>query len=416
MFRYLICSVFSLVLTSSACVLAQNPIEQPRNPGHGVRVIEINPDGQAQHAGIQTMDLLSKYGKFDIVDHSTYYKAREFYLRDPKVKVKVEFWRGHERTVIEVLPGALGIDTNEYNPVGYQLDAVIKHAELMRHIPAFLQNVEFKEEFEEQGVEQLLAQARTMLDQAEGEGTLTATQILVRRMRMIADDAPADEQKQQDVLVTEFVRSQPAEYIGYLGHQMIEFNHFRAARELLKHYLLNDPDNLSVHLDLGYACLNLGLWNEAEAASDLVLTDPNRLDEDELLIAFEQKATGALNRGDVKTSITFAEKAFAIHEDAYDLVLMQLAAATAGDVEKFNEVSARFKEKLPKDYESNKLQIDSAEVLALAASGQDERARAVMARWAQKDRVEGRLRDAWKNYPAGDKVIENWLRLTTPQN
>src|SRR6476469_754619 len=176
MFRYLIGCAFSLVLTSSACVLGQNPIEQRRNPGHGVRVIEVNPEGQAAQAGIQTMDLLSKYGKFDLVDHSTYFKAREFYLRNPKVKVKLEFWRGQDRTVIEVFPGPLGIDTNEYNPVGYQLDAFLKQAEILRHIPAFMQQVEFKEAFEKEGIGEILAKAKTLLDQAEGEGTLTATQ------------------------------------------------------------------------------------------------------------------------------------------------------------------------------------------------------------------------------------------------
>ena len=127
--------------------------------------------------------------------------------------------------------------------------------------------------------------------------------------------------------------------------------------------------------------------------------------------AYQQKANGALNRGDAKTSITFAEKAFEISNHAYDLSVMQLAAATVGDVEKFNEVSARYKEKLPKDYETYKLQSDSAEVLALAVSGHEQRARAVIARWAEKDRIEGRLRECWSTYPSGNKVIENWLRL-----
>ena len=411
MSRYLVCCVVSLVFMFPACARAQNPIEQPRNPGHGVRVIEVVPGGQAERAGIETMDLLSKYGKFDIVDHSTYYKAREFYLKDPKVKVKAEFWRGHDRTVIEVFPGQLGVDTNEYNPVGYQLDGFLKQAEILRHIPAFMRQVEFKETFEKEGAEDSLAKAKAMLQQAEGEGTLTATQILVARIRMIPDDASSEEQKQQDVLVAEFIRSQPAEYIGYLGQHLIEQNHFRPARELLKNYLVTNPDNLSVRLDVGYACLNLGLWDEAEAAADLVLTDPASLDQGELLIASQEKATGVLNRGDAKTSITFAEKAFEIGNLAYDLTVMQLAAATVGDVEKFNEVSARFKEKLPKDYETYKLQIDSAEVLALAVGGHDTRARAVIARWAEKDRVEGRLREYWSLYPAGNKVVENWLRL-----
>jgi tetratricopeptide (TPR) repeat protein len=411
MLRNIICCVFTLVLTGAVSLQAQVPDEQPRNPGHGVRVIEVIPGGQAERAGIQSMDLLSKYGKFQIVDHSSYYKAREFYLKTPKVKVKLEFWRGNDRMVIEVFPGGLGVDTNEYNPVLYQLDVFVKHAEILRQVPVYLRNVEFKDEFEKNGIDDLVAKAKAMLEQAEGEGTLTATEILVERIRLIPDDAPVEEQKKQEELVAQFIRGQAAEYIGYLGQHLIPQNHFRPARELLKQYLLADPDNLSVRLDLGHAALMLGLWDEAETMADLVLTDPERLDPDELVIAYHQKATGAINRGDAKTAITFAEKAFEIEEDDYDLILMQLAAATAGDVTKFNDVSVRFKEKLPKDYETFKLMIDSAEALALAVSGQDEQARAVIARWAEKDRVEGRIRNYWKNYPAGNKVIENWLRL-----
>jgi hypothetical protein len=45
-------------------------------------------------------------------------------------------------------------------------------------------------------------------------------------------------------------------------------------------------------------------------------------------------------------------------------------------------------------------------------SGQDEPARAVVAEWARKDRVEGRLKDFWRHYPHGNKAVENWMRLS----
>ena len=409
-------SFLSFVLTACAflCVQplqAQMPETERRNPGRGVRVIEVAPGGQAERAGIQVMDLLSKYGKFTVVDHSSYYKAREFYLKTPDVKVKVEFWRGHTRIVIEVFPGTIGMDTNEYGLVAYQLDSAMMHVNALMPIPEFNRMVEFKDVFEKGGLPAAIAKANEIIDRGEAEGALTATQVLVGRIGLILDDAPEEELKKLDALLAEFIRGQPAEYIGYLGEKFREKEHFRPAKELLKHYLLTDPDNVSIRLNLGYVCSSLGLWTEAEAAADLVLTHPEDLSPHGFVVAYQQKALGALHRGDYDTSISFATKGFEIERGTFELSVVQLAAALSGNVTKFNEVSARYKEADPDNYESLKLKTDSAEALALSISGQDELARAVIARWAQKDRIEGRLRNYWRFYPHGNRVVENWLRL-----
>ena len=96
--------------------------------------------------------------------------------------------------------------------------------------------------------------------------------------------------------------------------------------------------------------------------------------------------------------------------------MIQLVSALTGNVEKFNDASRRFKEALPEKYEKYSLQRDSAEALALAVSGHDEQARAIVARWSEKDRVPGRLKYYWLHFPAAEKVIENWLRLAASQN
>ncbi|HSD45724.1 MAG TPA: hypothetical protein VLB87_03845 [Pyrinomonadaceae bacterium] len=63
------------------------------------------------------------------------------------------------------------------------------------------------------------------------------------------------------------------------------------------------------------------------------------------------------------------------------------------------------------------MQRDSAEALVLALNGQEQKAREIVARWSQKDRVPGRLKNYWKHFPATEKLIENWLRLAAaPQN
>jgi hypothetical protein len=410
------CLLLTVVLTGFASTLAQTqqldlPEGNREPPKLGVRVIEIIPDGQAEAAGVQTMDLLAKYGKFKVVDHSTYYKAREFYLRTPKEKVKVVFWRGRSPYTIEVLPGYIGMDTNEYNAAGYQLDAVIKHAEVMDHVPEYLRQVEFKAEFEKQGVDALLRDAREMIDRLEADGSLTSTQILVARIRSTLDNAPEEELKQQDVLIGEFLRSQATEYIGYLGGNFVQQDHFRPARALLKHYLLTDPDNVPVRVNLGYVNTKLGQWADVEADADLLLSNPEELDPHELSMVHQQKALGALSRNDYDMAIVFAEKAFAHEADIFQLFIVHLAAALKGDLEKLDDISRTFQQKMPKDYETFKFPLDSARALALAVNGQDELAREVIGRWAKKDRAEGRLKDFWRHYPQGNKAVENWMRL-----
>jgi hypothetical protein len=162
-------------------------------PKLGVRIIKINPGGQLERAGIQMMDRLSKYGKFEVIDHSTYYKAREFYLKTPDEKVKVEFWRGRTPITVELLPGTIGGSTNEYNAVAYQLDSAMMHVNALKEIGEQRRMVEFKSEFEKGGVEAAIAQAREIIDRAEAEGTFTPTQVLVGRIGLILDDAPEDE-------------------------------------------------------------------------------------------------------------------------------------------------------------------------------------------------------------------------------
>lgn len=411
-----LCFLLSVVLTGCASLYAQ-PSQAPESerqpPTRGIRVLGIIPGGQAEQVGLQPMDTLSRYGKFTVVDDSTYFKAREAYLKKPDVKVELEIWRGRTRLTFRVFPGKLDIYMNEYNAVEYEFDSLIERVDVMHEIPAYSRQVEFKDEFDQESIDESLAKAKAIIERSEVEGSLTPTQILVARISMILDEAPEEELKKQDVLLAEFVRNQPPEYIGYLGGRFMKQQHFRPARELLKNYLLTHPDDISQRLNLGYVSYHLGLWDEAEAAADLALANPKGLSQRGFIIAYQQKALGALNRGDYKTSITFAQKAFALSDAAFDISIVQLAAAASGNMEKFNEAARRYKEMLSDEYETYKLKIDSVEAFALAMSGQEALARSVIANWAYMDRIEGRLRSCWRNYPGGTKVVDNWLRLAT---
>lgn len=415
--RSLLPFLLGVVLAACSSSLAQAPqYELPEGnqnpPMVGVRIIEIDPDGQLAKAGVEVMDLLSKYGKFTVVDHSTYYKAREFYLKTPDQKVKVRIWRGRMPRTIEVLPGTIGGDTNEYGTVAYQLNSAMMSVNTMKEIPDFLRMVEFKPEFEKGGVDAAITQAREIIDRAEGDGSLTPTQILVGRIALILDNAPEDELHKLNALLIELVRNQPLEYIGWLGNKFSEDGHYRAARHLLKEYLSKDPEEISMRLNLGDAYLKLGQWTEAEAIADQVLPKADDLWPEGLFMAYEQKAFGALSRSDYNTSIAFAEKAFAMGTATVEIEMIQLAAALSGNMDKYIEATRKRKEALPKEFETFKLQIDSLEALALSVNGNDALAREVIARSTQKDRVEERLKHYWRFYPQGNKVVENWIRLS----
>jgi tetratricopeptide (TPR) repeat protein len=290
------------------------------------------------------------------------------------------------------------------------------HVDAIKNVPDHVRDVEFKEVFENDGVARSLAKAQEIIDKAEGDGTLTATQILVARINLILDNASEEQLKQQDVLLAQFMRSQPAEYIGFLGESMLDTHNYRPARVLLKHYLLTDPHNVAVRQNLGYASFNLGIWDEAEAAADLVLTNPQALSAEALRIAYYQKALGAMNRGDYNTSMTFAEKGFALSDGHFELLTIQLIAAMTGNVEKLQTALKLYEEDMKEQTESYQLKRASVEALALAMNGQTEQARAVVARWSHKDRVPGRIKDYWRHFPVRDKVVENWISLATPQN
>jgi hypothetical protein len=402
--------LFTILLSTSNVLKAQQQ-EEPKYPGRGLRVIEVHHDGQAEQVGLQVMDLLTKYGKFTVIDHSSYYKAREFYLKTPKQKVKLEVWRGRERLMPSVFPGTIGMDTNECCAVPYEWDSILQRINSWIQIPPYTLNVEFKDEYETRGLADALVKGKELIDRTEAEGTLTPTQILVARINMILDDAPEQELKKLDELLDQFIRSQPAEYIGYLGQHLIDKAHHRAARTLLKQYLLTEPDNRWVRMEVGYASFELRDWSDAEAAADIVLANPGELEGNDLLHAYQQKAAGAINRGEYDTGVTFAMKAFEVGPHPFPLSMAQLAYALNGNVEKFDDISRIYKEAFPEKYETFKFQRDSAKALVLSITGQDARAREIVVGWAQKDRAEARLRFYWKDFPHGDKVVENWLRL-----
>jgi tetratricopeptide (TPR) repeat protein len=356
------------------------------------------------------MDIIYRYGAFEVTDEASYFVAREAYDNGRETQVPILVWRDGKVWKTNVEPGWLGIDSNEYNPVVYQFQAFMTDVNTQREIPEYMRDREFKGSYKP---EKVLEEARRFIDQAERESTLTPAQILVARIDVILDDAPPEDLKRQSGMLAQLISTQPASYLGILGQtRFFEKKHHRAAVECFKRYLEVHPDDVSIRLNMGIAYYRLRMFIEAEAAADYVLDHELPLSDHGYAVAYNVKAMGVLSRGDYANSISFAEKAFDHDPCHCDISLVMLAAAETGDLQKLAEASRMAQERLPAQFEKKQLHLAAVEALALVKANQRERARELTQKWKDTDRVEGRLKAYWNIYPGGSDIWTNWNDLT----
>jgi hypothetical protein len=375
-----------------------------------LRITEVTPGGAAERAGLKTMDVVFRYGDFEILDDASFFAARDTYENSRESEIPVVVWRGGQAVKTMVPPGRLGIESNEYSPVAYQFDSLMMKLDVQRQIPEFLRAVEFKDTYTPP--EQIVNEAKQLIDQAEREGTLTPNQILVARIYMITDDASPEDLRRQSAMLAQLIATQPVSYLHLVGNDRF-FNkkHHRAAVECFKRYLEAHPDDVSIRLNMGVAYYRLRMFAEAEAAADYVLDHELGLSDHGLGVAYNVKAMGLLGRRDYANSISFAEKAFDKDQCHCDISLVMLAAAETGDTQKLAEASHKFEQELPKEFEKKGLQLAAVEALALVKANQTDRARELVQKWKDTDRIEGRLKAYWKIYACGADVWNNWNEL-----
>jgi len=382
--------------------------EQP--PKVGLRITEVKAGSTAEEAGLQPMDVISRYGRYQIVDASSYFVAREAYEKFSASRVEIVCWRGPERIAIRVMPGRLGIEFDEYGQAAYHLGALMQS--LTSHIelpPYWVESETAKGTIRPR--DEVIRQIMAAIDRGEADGSLTRGQILVARINATPDDAPATAVERQSELIKKLIASQPKGFTNYLG-QNIFYAHkrYRPAIACFKRQLESDPSDVSVRLNLGNAYFSLGMFAEAAATADHALTAEG-LSEYGNGVAFQIKANAALGQRDFAAALKFAEKAFRANPRSdYLMSLWQFAAAQTGDLQKFYEVIAATEKALPKDYARLRGRTDAIEAYILYKNNQAEKARALAVLWARVDPFNSNPR-YWKQYPTGDDVQRVWRQL-----
>jgi tetratricopeptide (TPR) repeat protein len=309
--------------------------------------------------------------------------------------------------------GWLGVTTIEVDKVSQSFSSLMNQVKATLEIPEYQHDVEFKGQFKG-GPAKYLIEAKALIDQAQRDRTLTPVQIMIARIYVILDDAPEEDQRRQAELLKELFSTQPVSFIHMLGNDRFYADHrYRPAIACLNHYLKFGPDDVSSRLNVGFAYDELGMYDEADKATDYVFEHELGISDFGRFVAFLNKAKAALGRKEYENSIQLGERSFAFNPGGgtFPLLLVLLAAAQTGNMPRFKATAQQFQQAFPSKYLEWRLQIDAAEAYALVKNNQRDAARKLVEKWRDSDRPEGRVRATWRQFPDGMDVARNFSEL-----
>jgi tetratricopeptide (TPR) repeat protein len=402
-----------ILLSVSFDVVAQQDRPADNNAGDppkvGLRVLEVLPGSPAATAGLQPMDLITRYGDVTVVDAASYFTARDAHQRTPNAKVEIGYWRGRQAMSSIIPPGRMGIKFSEYNPVNYQLES------LMQRLTIWIEGPNFGEGQVPVNLltprDQLREQIDAAIQKAASDGSLTPAQILVAKINAIPDDSsPADIEK-QSALLTELISTQPYGFIDYLSYEVF-FTHkrYRPAVACFRKVLELRPKDANIRLDLGIAYWHLQKYAEADAAADYALQQTG-LSKHGYSVAYQVKAQAALGNHEFAKSLDYADQAFRLEPNSpYMMLLMAMAGAASGDLAKFNEVISTFEKINPAELARLRPRFDALEAFVLTKNGQVDRARLLANKsiGTVDPEANGKY---WLQFPTGDEVLAAWKQL-----
>jgi tetratricopeptide (TPR) repeat protein len=400
----------SLMFARTSPLSAKRQTGKSQRPTRGLQITQVFPNSPAERAGLHNTDLITKYGEFEIVDNAGFFAAKNHYKEAHIPTVEIVVWRGLNLMSAQVPSGWVGVDASEYDNTSKAFMSLMREIEVMHALPP---NFIDRGKYKFQGTEaQVLLKAKELIDQGEREGTLTPAQVLVDRIYMILDDAPAKDQQRLEVLLKELITNQPKNYIEMLGSDsFFKDGHYRAAIACFKEHLKMSSDDVSIRLNLGFAYNKLAMYTEANNAADYVFEHKLELSEYGRLVAYQVKATASLGLKDYRSTIEYAKKGFSIEPGFYLISLIQLAAAERVDLKLLEEATQQLKTGAPADYEKMKVCSDAVNAYGLNKAKQTQAARDILQAWRKVDGAEGKVIDYWRTVPNGSDVSRTFGEL-----
>ncbi len=346
-----------LLIAFCATTLAQERLaphgSAPQTPSHvGLRILRVQEGSAAELAGLQSMDVIAKYGDVSVVDGASYFGARAKYENSAAAKVELVCWHGREQKTVLAPPGRLGFEFNEYGEVAYKLDSLMMELNgSMDCTEALRQGAISRCDLRPR--ERIVKDAEDLIEHATQKSSLTTTQVLVARIYLIADDAPDDEVVKQASWLQELLSAQPPSYVQYLGFELF-FKHtrYRPAIACFKRSLEFDPADGPIRLNLAMSYERLGMFSEADAEAAYLFENHVSLTNYGYAAAFQVKAVAALGRQNYEDAIDYMQKAIdASPTSSYLITSYKMIRAAKTQPKRFAQVLKWCQQLLPQEFE-----------------------------------------------------------------
>ena len=107
-------------------------------PKRGLKITQVFPNSPAETAGLRTMDVITKYGEFEVVDDAGFFAAKNHYKETHIPTVEIVVWRGMTGMSAIVPSGWLGVDSNEFDKTSQEFISLMREINAMRKLPQYL--------------------------------------------------------------------------------------------------------------------------------------------------------------------------------------------------------------------------------------------------------------------------------------
>jgi tetratricopeptide (TPR) repeat protein len=366
----------------------------------------VTPNSAAARAGLRYGDVLIAYNNRPITNEEEldavmrYFSRQQDQTQKP-ASVELSLYRDGDMTVRKFRAplGRLGIYTREWTFAGALIeDAIVSRGDYVS--------------------------AKKQLTEAEASGYYTGDQILHMRMLCLNNEVDADKIRQNQV--DELYRKYPLEKLRlFATSDLLYHKRYRAGAAIFEKYLKIKRVDVATELTLASCYSQIEKYDEADALLARIAarpeTDENAATEYVLSELSNLKARIYMGRGQYGPAQEHFRKALEqyANDSYYTLAFLYCAARREVAEGRAGEFEAAYRMISARSEDTEELMgyhIDALRAFVMVKRQRFSSARATVSKWIDSADARRFVPTFWRNFPAGDEIVENWNRLLGQQS
>lgn len=367
----------------------------------GLKIVTVAPNSAAARVDLRYGDVLIAYNNRPItneeeLDAVVRYYGRQQDQTQKSDSVELSLYRDGDTRVRKFRAplGRLGIYTREWTFAGALIEeAIVSRGDYVS--------------------------ARKHLAEAEASGHYTGDQILHMQMLCLNNEVDADKIRQNQV--HELYRKYPLEKLRlFATSDLLYHKRYRAGVAIFERYLKIKRVDVATEFTLASCYTQIEKYDEADALLARIAarpeTDENAATEYVLSELSNLKARIYMGRGEYGPAQEHFRKALDqyANDSYYTLAFLYCAARREVAEGRTGEFEAAYKMISERSEDTEELMgyhIDALRAFVMVKHQRVSLARATVAKWVDSANAQRFVPIFWRNFPAGDEIVENWNRL-----